>query len=226
MLAKDIISNIISVLNKEFHYDSFADLGNGVYELYPACGTKWLHVGMTINDFRVIGVEVGNKVTVQNKNGLPLPLFFNIPNPNFIYGEYWQTSAELANWKFQDKTPFVWLRLTGETKEITDQESEIGSEAYCELYILSACKYAEWTTQSHFIEVIEPLISLKNAIITGVIDSINVVGNEIKEMRTKELVKFGKQDENGKISRYFEDDLSGWRIAFTMPTRKEFKCDC
>lgn len=200
------------------------------------CSTKWARAGKTIADdlgnvFMIVDVELDKWI-------ISTPLIQSTPPDAplvldglcFLTPPFWITGTKLAanrEWTIagdhlEKKLPLIWmLEVIGETGY--GKGSVFEREMDLRLFFLDETDPAQYYTQDHRKQVVEPMQGLMN-------EFINTIKRlkqfkTVDEYRWKTFSRFGTENENGMLENVLDANLSGTSLELTLLKYKG-NCKC
>ena len=229
MTIVDILRDIVESLTFTEDIDTIVDNGDDTYDIFMC---KTYHQSATDckvtldgNQYRVTGVVVDEKVTIQDFNnaGQPNITTWTISAPHFFHGTALDVNQELVHVGFGEKWPMVYLvggfRETVQLNEdlLRDRDSNI------RYFMLDQINLEDWKTKDHYENVIKPMIELEKEIIESFRNS-KFIANLDETYSRRDWVKFGLvKDNEGNTKTILNELASGVENQISLPILKE---DC
>lgn len=240
----DILKNeVIPFIDKNVKIDSFEDNGDGTFKL-SSCDTKYLRPCKKIEiNGEIFSIEKNtcndqtifvqdSHITLIPKNAnfdfanfiLTLPEAFEIYSPFFYHGSPINVNDSLVQVNMtRDKTPLIYLFETLKEKNYTfEGASPISLEADLIMFFIDENQFATWDVSKHYEDCVNPMKALAEGLV-NVINKKRGDFAEVTEFETTPRVNFGKVVQNGVEKSFFDDQLSGTELRFTVQY-KNFIC--
>lgn len=127
----------------------------------------------------------------------------------------------IAGSDLRDKLPLVWLLETINEK-FYGPGSPIERESELRIFFLNETNIAEWYTEDHRTNVVQPMTELALAFI----DTINnTTGFPIvDEYQIRTFARFGVETQQGMIKNILDANLSGVELQMTLTIYKNYIC--
>ena len=241
-----IMKEVIETIDTTLYINSVVPIYNGstiiAYRFFT-CDTLHLRKGRVLsvqNGVPILTVSFIIKevvlneyvdVTVGAELDLPYPKTATTYVINFFSGKLSDTAMELND--FQTiKTPFFWMREPFESSK----ESEMSSNKNYSIvsYLLddslmcgespSGAEYA-WTTESHHLNVIDPMENLWNKRVIPRIEQLKKYFIDWQNERVRPHSLVGQETEKGSDRNLFEMKLSGVEVRIDLDVSIMNCCD-
>ena len=233
MSTKELIKALINSIDTTVKVLSAVDNGDQTYS-FTLDGILWLRVGKVLSygngdAYKVISItgdsEAGFVVVCRLISGTFSPSYtsLNVPTPYYFHGSVRMINSEVSKIrKSSDKVPMFYLRTLDEATYPNEKTDRFLYNAPIELFVLDEANYKDWISNDYESEIISPLRSLLDAFIDALVKNEQAIEREPYQVRP--IIKFAREDDNGNVSKYFTDDLSGWRFRTNLNVKKPLDC--
>lgn len=233
--TSEIIQKVVDQITPVVKIDEFIDNNNGTFSVLT-CDTFYLipckEIEIDSERFMIESITQDQEIILkpqnaqfdsQNITSTEFPIYL----PFFINGTPIMTNNELQQTQFDtDKTPMIWLYESLREKHRKERSfNPISLEADLVIFFVDSSRWADWNTDQHYQFVIDPMKALVNEFI-NVINKNRGDFDEVNEFDIIDRVNFGNQSGNGTLENYFNDELSGCELRFTMKYKKYLCDDC
>ena len=204
--------------------------GSTVIEL---CNNKWIRVGQVITDadskeWLITSIAANGYVTVTDP-ALSTPLarrqVLTIKAPKPLFGTHWSATNEytLRGSDSRVKLPLMWFVEDMPSVEY-GLKSSLERNSRIRLYFLDDNNPKQFLNADYRLNVVSPMIGLKDAFIKAVED--NLLFDVLESWDTRTLTRFGNEDEKGYFENILDENLSGVELVITLPIFKRGSCKC
>jgi hypothetical protein len=197
------------------------------------CKNKWIRVNQVITDtdskeWLITSIAANGDVTVTDpaaSTPLTRRQVLTIKAPQFLFGTHWSATNEytLRGSDSRVKLPLVWL-----VENISEEEfgikSSIERQSRVRLYFLDDNNPKENLNADFRLNVVTPMIGLKDAVIEAI--KGNLLFDVLESWNTRNLTRFGNENEKGYFENILDENLSGVELVITLPIFKRGDCKC
>ena len=233
MTPRDLIQKLIDSIDKTLLVASASDNGDSTFSFVFA-EVKWLRVFKVFTaqngaTFRVVeivfdsatGYTVKAKLLTGSFDAATVSVL--IPAPFYWHGSVRMINGEVSKIKRSiDKTPMFYLRSLDEIDYNNDKTSRFLYSVPIELFVLDEANYKDWISDDYESEIIKPLETLVDAFVHQLKKQDQIF--DAQPYQKRPIIKFAKEDDNGNVSKYFTDDLSGWRFRTLLQVINPLNC--
>jgi hypothetical protein len=216
-----IIETWISLLPNEFNVLSYVDNLDGTHTI-EVCNPLWATFSCveTIhnngNGYIVKSIaENGDNfdIIVEGSFAIDLNVPTTLDKPYFYHGTLSAVKSELKEkpdmW---DKLPMIYLYEV--IRESFNVRSQIERTADIRLFLLSEANVNEWTTDCHYVNVINPMTNLGHLMIETLKD--NPYFGYPEEYDLTYHANFGRYNNKGHDEKIFSEDVSGCELSLAI----------
>ena len=188
--------------------------------------TGWIRVGSTIKDstgteFIVKEFEFNVSITID-KGGFIGDI--TLAKPFFLWGTKNQTNNEysqLSSWS-EDKLPLIWLQ-DGSIIDSKSNRSSVGANINSNIYFLDSYDAIQWLNTDIALNSLRPMNELAEHF-KRTLEANFTFFESLGGFSKVENTRFGRETDNGVISKHFGDDLSGIGVRLTANIYSEESC--
>lgn len=229
----DIVQDeIFANIDKTVEITAIVSAGGGS-TVVTLCKNKWIRVGQVITDglskeWLIASIAANGDVTLTDPTS-PTALVkrqvLTIKDPQYLFGTHWSANNEytLRGKDSRTKLPLVWL-----VENIREEEfgikSSLERNAQLRFYFLDDNNPTQYLNADYRLNVITPMIGLKDAFIQAVKD--NLLFDVLESWTTRNLTRFGNENEKGYFENVLDENLSGVELVITLPIFKRGDCKC
>jgi hypothetical protein len=131
--------------------------------------------------------------------------------------EWTMASSDLRN-----KLPLVWL-LETINERFYGPGSPVERESELRIYFLNETNIAEFYTEDHRTNVVQPMTQLAQAFVS-VIQNDPQFGT-IDNYQIRTFSRFGVETQKGVVQNILDANLSGVELQITVPVYKTYRCN-
>jgi hypothetical protein len=187
--------------------------------------TMWLRVGSVVKDdndteFTVTSFIFNESITV-NATGFVGNI--HLKKPLFFHGTAIRTSIEyqLKDNRSSKKLPIIWLQ-DGSIVDSKSGRETIGANISGNIFFLDGFN-SILLNKDIVSNSVEPMNQLAEHFKNTVEQNFNFF-NKLDSFVKTERTRFGKENDQGVVTRYFADDLSGVEARFNFDTYADSQC--
>jgi hypothetical protein len=120
------------------------------------------------------------------------------------------------------KLPLVWL-VESVTEEEYGVRSNLERKSSIRVLFLDNNNPKQYQTNDYRLNVVSPMIGLKDAFIKAVLG--NTLFNDLESWNTRPFTRLGVESDKGFEANILDENLSGVELSITLPIRKT-NCKC
>jgi hypothetical protein len=225
----NLFKSIVESLSPTIKINSITN-SSGVYTVIT-CDTIHINVGrkLVVNGVSATVISFVKNTSFTFSFDATAPDTVNeikIAPFNFFYGTQKMTKEELDYAPNNQKIPFVWFYSVYDEKQERDEFKLLGQSASVRLFVLDNCNYTDWLSMEHHNEVIVPLSSYVEELLTSIESHLYTMYNGVKSVDIRKHANWGVFVQKGHIEKIFSDDLSGIEVSFDVDFKKLKNCNC
>lgn len=196
------------------------------------CDNKWIRVGQDLTDlggklWRITEIDIDGVITCTKPTGatnLVKYQVLTIKQPIFIFGTRINANNDYLKLGRDSrlKLPLIWL-VESVSEEEYGVKSNLERKSSIRVLFLDDNNPKQYQTNDYRLNVVSPMIGLKNAFIKAVLD--NRLFNELDSWNTRPFTRLGTESEKGFEANILDENLSGVELSITLPIRK-VNCNC
>jgi hypothetical protein len=228
IVEDEILSNIDSTVE----ITAIVSASGGV-TVVTLCKNKWIRVGQVITDslskqWLITSIAANGNVTLTDPaspTALVKRQVLTIKSPKYLFGTHWSANNEytLRGQDSRVKLPLVWL-VENIREEEFDERSSIERNSQLRFYFLDDNNPSQYLNADYRLNVVTPMIGLKDAFIQAIKD--NLLFDDYGSVSTRNLTRFGNENEKGYFENILDENLSGVELVITLPIFKRGSCNC
>lgn len=229
ILVKDVVRDVVSNIRLPFTLSGKSQVNGTTYD-YSINKTWYLSEGMSFlidgNEYTVVSMVRNSSVRLQTFSGVILDNDdYLMPPPYYVHGKYLAVNTELAN--LQDPqawNPLIWLFNRTDREHPVEPDTKFESEGIVTLFLMSTADWANYDTEAHFDEVIEPLGTLIQPLKDSIRRTLRIT--DLRSFNTKNHAKFTTGGDTIAVegNKVLPDTQSGIEITVDIPIRKDYNC--
>lgn len=229
---KDIVKGIVENIDKNLSVSSIdSETADDIQTKLYVCNLKWVKVNdLATDDQGRTGqiVEVGENYVVFKKDDpfvwtskkiiLTKEFYFQAGTPLDVDAEWLQ-----KNITSEAKLPLFWLVLPASEDNFRNGQG-LERESQIRLYILEQTNMTDYLVDDHYSQVIKYLWEYYDAFFESIKKDKSFANINLDT--TRELYRFGSENESGFEQNVIDANLSAIETRFTLPIRKGASCLC
>lgn len=221
----NIIKDLVSTLGETVIVTDVTNLPGGAGSRLDTTCTWWLSIGCTVtigaNDFIITAFVINESITI-NGTPMPTPTSFTIPPPFYLHGTLKNANSEVdAQDDKEDVFPLAYLFEVIKDKKNTDDESMIDREVDLRIFWLQTANTADWLTEDHYLNLIEPMQQMVDLFIRKLENS-----RLFTDDFNYDCLNLIDVSENGTQEKaLFDCNLSGIELRLFAEIREDLSCD-
>lgn len=216
-----IVETWISLLPNEFNTIAYVNNLDGTHTL-TVCNPLWATYSIIETIHNDGNGYIVNEITENGSNfdiviEGSFPINLNVPTtldkPYFYHGTVSAVKTELKQKAdLTEKLPMIYLYEV--LRETFNVRSPIERSADLRLFLLSEANATEWTTDCHYINVINPMTNLGHLMVETLKD--NDYFGYPEEYDLIYHANFGKYNTKGHDEKIFSEDTSGCELSLAI----------
>lgn len=222
-----IFKDIVQQINREIIVDSVSTMGNST--MIFTTNTKWARAGKLIelrnnggaNIINNLIEEVNTNTYIKVKGIVSVEKAFvnfpfNITGTKIATNLEWTKVSRIAT----EKTPLIWL-LDSFDETIYGRESALERSVDCKIFFLDETDIKNYYTDDHKLQVIQPMIGLKDEFLEVIKKNRNF--KTLEDVKTKYFSRFGTESAQGFEKNILDANLSGLVLQINL---RKYKGNC
>ena len=223
MQVVDLIEEIINSIRDTFAITSIDDLGGGYYTINTT-DTKDLadddYVTISGNSYQVSELVADTSFKVSSTTEVIGTLWI-ADAPYYFHGTP-IAIANTINHIFDGKLKYPVIILFERLRERVNDDitMEIGRIAPLRMFFGTLSKYADWTTDEHYTNVLIPIQTLVDGFVEALKKSAKI--GELETHEEEPRANWGLfRDDSGSVKSIFNENLSGKEFSIDLPIVRE-----
>jgi hypothetical protein len=200
---------------------------SGNYKLW-ATNTHYLGKNSIITlsavDYTVVSF-VQNSYLIVSGASSPAPGTYALRKPQYIYGKYLQVQQEIGKKHDKDILPMIWRFDLASRTSPTARDSVNESEGSSRFFFMATNNPKEYTTESDYDNVLNPLNSLADTFLTalGRNNRVNTI-NGVTRVNYSKFTNGGNSTTTDTSQKVFNKNISAVEVTVPLNIIKDFTC--
>ena len=173
--------------------------------------------------YTVVSFEHNVSVTLRGDT-IPDVGSHTLANPYFTHGKLKAVNAELSSLDPVSVIPLIWMFELQPRTQPSEIDTIIESTGTVKMFFMATANYQDFTTQQHYLECINPMNNLVNAVKQGIIEHkrSGIVFEGLRMNHAKFTTGGGAtaSDENDVLPLF----ISGIELELTLPITQDLSC--